>query len=53
MIDDAARVGCECVNFNVMLSKMNDSKRCYPGNAKESIYDIISRCTLTFEEEKS
>ncbi|NLE26814.1 MAG: polyhydroxyalkanoate biosynthesis repressor PhaR [Clostridiaceae bacterium] len=53
MIDDAARVGCECVKFqcHVIKDEMipNDV---IPGNAKESIYDIISRCTLTFEEEK-
>lgn len=53
MIDDAVRVGCECVKFqcHVIEDEMipNDV---IPGNAKESIYDIMSRCTLTFEEEK-
>lgn len=52
MIDDASAVGCECVKFqsHVVEDEMvpNDVM---PGNAKESIWDIMSRCALTEEEE--
>lgn len=52
MIDDAAAVGCECVKFqtHIIEDEMipNDV---IPANATESIWDIMSRCTLTEEEE--
>jgi sialic acid synthase SpsE len=52
MVDDAARVGAECVKFqrHVIEDEMipNDV---IPGNAEESIWDIMERCALTFEEE--
>lgn len=52
MIDDAASVGCECVKFqtHVIDDEMipNDV---IPGNATESIWDIMSRCALTEDEE--
>lgn len=52
MIDAAAAAGCECVKFqcHITAEEMipNDV---VPGNAKESIWDIIDRCTLTEEEE--
>lgn len=52
MIDDAAAVGCECVKFqsHVIEDEMipNDV---IPGNAKESIWDIMARCALTEDEE--
>lgn len=52
MIDDAARVGCECVKFqcHVIEDEMIPNE-VIPGNAKESIYRIMSRCAFTFEEE--
>jgi N-acetylneuraminate synthase len=53
MIDDAASVGCECVKFqtHVIEDEMipNDV---IPGNASESIWEIMKRCSLTFEEDK-
>ncbi len=53
MVDDAARVGCECVKFqsHVVEDEMvpNDVA---PGNAAESIWDIISRAALTEEQER-
>lgn len=53
MIDDAAAAGCECVKFqsHCPAEEMipNDV---VPGNARESIWDIIERCTLTFEQEQ-
>lgn len=52
MVDDAAAAGCECVKFqtHVVEDEMipNDV---IPGNAKESIWDIMKRCALTAAEE--
>ncbi len=52
MVDDAYAVGCECVKFqsHVIEDEMipNDV---IPGNATESIWDIMERCALTEEEE--
>jgi len=52
MIDDAARQGCEVVKFqcHVIEDEMvpNDV---VPGNASEGIWDIMSRCALTGEED--
>ena len=52
MVDDAKRAGCECVKFqyHVIEDEMipNDV---VPGNASESIWDIMKRCALTQEEE--
>lgn len=53
MVDDAKRAGCECVKFqsHVIADEMipNDV---VPGNATESIWDIMSRCALSAEEER-
>lgn len=52
MIDDAFDAGCECVKFqaHVIEDEMihNDV---IPGNASESIWDIMKRCALTEEED--
>jgi sialic acid synthase SpsE len=52
MVEEAARVGCECVKFqaHVIEDEMipNDV---IPGNAKESIWDIMKRCALSEEED--
>src|SRR3954466_3496856 len=52
MVDDAAAAGCECVKFqsHVIEDEMipNDV---IPGNATESIWDIMKRCALTEDEE--
>lgn len=52
MIDDAAAAGCECVKFqsHVIKDEMipNDV---VPGNASESIWDIMSRCALGEDDE--
>jgi len=52
MVDDAAAAGCECAKFqsHVISDEMipNDV---VPGNARESIWDIMSRCALTEAEE--
>ena len=53
MIDDAARAGCECVKFqcHVIEDEMipNDV---VPGNATESIWDIMARCALAEDDER-
>jgi sialic acid synthase SpsE len=53
MVDDAHSAGCECVKFqsHVLDDEMipNDV---VPGNASESIWDMMLRCTLTEEEER-
>jgi sialic acid synthase SpsE len=53
MVDDARRAGCECVKFqsHVIADEMipNDV---VPGNATESIWDIMSRCALSADEER-
>ena len=47
MVDDAAKAGCECVKFqcHIIEDEMipNDV---VPGNAEESIWDIMDRCKL-------
>lgn len=52
MVDDAQAAGCECVKFqsHVIEDEMipNDV---VPGNASESIWDIMARCALSEEEE--
>ena len=53
MVDDAYSAGCECVKFqcHVIDDEMipNDV---VPGNATESIWEIMSRCALTEEEDR-
>lgn len=52
MVEEAARAGCECVKFqaHVIEDEMipNDV---IPGNAKESIWDIMKRCALSEEQD--
>lgn len=52
MVDDAAAAGAECVKFqsHVIEDEMIPNK-VIPGNAKESIWDIMNRCKLSEEEE--
>ena len=52
MIDDAYLAGCECVKFQYHIPEEEMIKNnTIPGNAKESIWDIIKRCTLSENEE--
>ncbi len=52
MVEEAARAGCECVKFqaHVIEDEMipNDV---IPGNAQESIWDIMKRCALSEQED--
>jgi len=53
MIDDAHLSGCECVKFQCHV--INDEMiktDVVPGNSKETIYEIVERCSLTEKEEK-
>lgn len=53
MVDDAKRAGAECVKFqsHVIEDEMIKNN-VVPGNAKESIWDIMKRCALSESEEK-
>ncbi len=54
MVDDAAAAGCECVKFqcHVIEDEMipNDV---IPGNASESIWNIMARCALSEQDERA
>jgi sialic acid synthase SpsE len=54
MVDNAFEAGCECVKFqcHVIEDEMipNDV---IPGNARESIWDIMDRCKLSEEEDSA
>jgi len=56
MVDDAFDAGCECVKFqcHVIEDEMTlDAKRVIPGNATESIWEIMDRCKLSEEEDST
>ncbi len=52
MIDDACEAGCECVKFqcHVIEDEMIPNN-VVPGNAQESIWDMINRCKLSASED--
>jgi N-acetylneuraminate synthase len=52
MVDDAHAAGCECVKFqsHVIEDEMIPNN-VIPGNATESIWDIMERCALSEDEE--
>ena len=52
MVDDAYKSGVECVKFqcHIIEDEMINND-VIPGNAKESIWRIIKRCSLTLQEE--
>ncbi len=52
MVNDALDSGCECVKFqsHVIEDEMIPNE-VIPGNAKESIWDIMKRCALSETEE--
>ncbi|PIC88553.1 polyhydroxyalkanoate biosynthesis repressor PhaR [Sporosarcina sp. P21c] len=55
MIDDAFQAGAEIIKFQTHVVKDEMSaaaKKVIPGNADVSIYEIMERCALTFEEER-
>lgn len=52
MVDDAHAAGCECVKFqsHVIEDEMIPNE-VIPGNANESIWNIMERCALSANEE--
>lgn len=53
MVLDAYNAGAECVKFqcHVIEDEMvPEAKKLIPGNASESIYEIMNRCSLTEKE---
>lgn len=55
MIDDAAKAGAECVKFqaHVIGDEMTAAaKKVIPGNADESIWDIMERCAFSEEQDR-
>jgi len=54
MVDDAADAGCECVKFqcHVVEDEMIPNQ-VVPGNAAETIWDIMSRAALDAEAERT
>lgn len=52
MVDDAHKAGCECVKIQThIIEDEMIPNNVVPGNAKESIWDIMKRCALTEQEE--
>lgn len=52
MVDDAYSSGCECVKFQChVISDEMIPNSVIPGNASESIWDIMTRCAMNEEEE--
>ncbi len=53
MVDDAHAVGCECVKFQThVVDDEMIPNNVVPGNATESIWDIMARCALNEKEER-
>ncbi|MSU55759.1 MAG: polyhydroxyalkanoate biosynthesis repressor PhaR [Candidatus Taylorbacteria bacterium] len=55
MVKDAYEAGAECVKFqcHVIEDEMTpEAKKVIPGNAEESIWDIMERCALSEKEDK-
>ncbi len=55
MVRDAKAAGAECVKFQIHVVEdemSHEAKKVIPGNAKESIYEIMERCALTEEEDR-
>lgn len=55
MVKDAAIAGAECIKFqrHIIEDEMiPDAKKVIPGNAKESIWEIMEKCSLTLQDHK-
>src|SRR3989344_6269963 len=55
MVKDAKKAGAECVKFqcHVIEDEMTPAaKTVIPGNAKESIWDIMERCALSESQDR-
>ena len=52
MVDDAISSNCECVKFQYhIISDEMIPNDVIPGNAEESIWEIMKRCSLSKKEE--
>lgn len=54
MVDDAKKVGCECVKFQSHIVEdemIPAAQSVIPGNADESIWNIMKRCSFSEKEE--
>ena len=52
MVDDAVQAGCECVKFQThVIEDEMIPNNVIPGNAKESIWNIMDRCKLSEAED--
>jgi sialic acid synthase SpsE len=52
MVKEAAKAGCECVKFQChVIDDEMIPNTVIPGNAQESIWDIMSRCALAEDQE--
>jgi len=52
MISAAARAGCECVKFQAhVIEDEMIPNNVIPGNARESIWEIMSRCAFSEEQD--
>jgi len=53
MIDDAYRVGCECVKFQAhVIDDEMIPNNVVPGNTKETIWKIMDRCKLSENDDR-
>ncbi len=53
MVDDAVAAGCECAKFQChVIDDEMVPNNVIPGNATESIWDIMDRCSLSEAEER-
>lgn len=53
MVDDAVAAGCECAKFQChVIDDEMVPNNVIPGNATESIWDIMERCSLSEAEER-
>ncbi len=55
MIRDAKNAGAECVKFQVHViddEMIPEAKKVIPGNAKESIWNIMSRCAFSERQDR-
>ena len=52
MVDDAAKVGCECVKFQCHdIEDEMIPNDIVPGNSDETIWDIINKCKLSVNQD--
>lgn len=55
MIDDAHAIGAECIKFQCHIVEdemISAAKKIVPGHAKESIWEIMERCSFSEEQER-